>query len=239
MSNEKDKNRRFDENGESYIEDEKFLQKRCEMVDKLHRQDILQSEPVIQAMLHTPRQLFVPNHLHNAAYQDSPLPIGKHQTISAPHMHAMMCEYLEISPGMKVLEIGTGSGYHTALLSYLVGKDGIVFTIERIKDLAEMAQKVFRILHLQNIKMKITDGTKGWPEHAPYDRILVTAASPNIPEILIEQLSSKNGLICIPTGSQYGNQELLVGKKFKGNFQTIKKCDVRFVPLIGKYGFKP
>lgn len=219
-------------------EDPKFIKKRREMVDKLQLHGILHSNSVINAMLSIPRQLFIPDHLHNAAYQDSPLPIGKHQTISAPHMHAMMCEYLQIQPGMKILEIGTGSGYHTALLSYLTGNKGTVYTIERIKELAEKTERIFQKLNLINIKMKIADGSEGWREYAPFHRILVTAASPDIPEVLISQLTHQNGLICIPVGSEYGNQELIVGEKYQGNFKTVKKCDVRFVPLIGKYGFK-
>ncbi|MCF2138998.1 MAG: protein-L-isoaspartate(D-aspartate) O-methyltransferase [Candidatus Lokiarchaeota archaeon] len=226
-----------DFNIDDYNEQSQMINKRREMVEKLKLHGILRSNSVYQAMLTIPRHWFVPKKMQKSAYQDSPLPIGNNQTISAPHMHAMMCEYLEIQPGMKILEIGTGSGYHTALLSFLVTERGKVYTIERIKNLTDRAESIFSRLNLTNIYIKVDDGTQGWLENSPFDRILVTAAGPNIPQVLIDQLSPSHGKICIPVGDRYGNQELIVGEKRGEKFYTRKKCYVRFVPLIGKFGF--
>lgn len=215
----------------------KFEQKRYELVKKLQSEGIISSENVINAMLTIPRHKFVPESIQNSAYLDAPLAIGYDQTISAPHMHGMMCEYLDIQMGMKILEVGTGSGYHTALLSYLVGEKGKVFSVERIKELSERAQKIFEELEYFNIITSIDDGTMGWPKNAPFDRILITAASPTIGQPYIDQLSDNHGKLCIPIGNRVSHQKLMLCEKIGNKVQKSQICGVRFVPLIGKYGF--
>jgi protein-L-isoaspartate(D-aspartate) O-methyltransferase len=207
------------------------------MVDELKKKDIIFSENVYAAMKKVPRHLFLPENLWHRAYFDSPQVLDKEQTISAPHMNAMMCEYLEIEPGQKILEIGTGSGYQAALLAELVTHTGKIITIERFSELAEAAKKVLASLQYTNIEIKLGDGTLGFEEAAPYDRILVTAAGPDIPRPLLNQLSPNAGIMCIPVGSRHWNQDLLVIRREGDKFTKQNVCKVMFVPLIGKHGF--
>lgn len=221
-----------------------FEEKRKILVESLKDREILTKENVIRAMLSVPRHKFVPKDAESSAYMDSPLSIGLGQTISAPHMNAMMCEYLELEEGDKVLEIGTGSGYHAALCAELVAPEnskdpGHVYTIERHKALAESAKNS---LKETGYEKKVTvihgDGTLGYPKESPYNKILVTAASPTkIPVPLRNQLID-GGILCIPAGSKSFSQNLYVIKKHGENFDTTKITGVRFVPLIGKYGFE-
>jgi len=162
-----------------------------------------------------------------------PLPIGEGQTISQPYMVAVMTELLELSGTEKVLEIGTGSGYQTAILAEL-SRD--VFTIERIAYLAEKAEKRFQDLSYANIHIKTGDGTLGWPEESPFDRIIITAGSPEIPEPLLEQLAD-GGIIVIPVGGLY-SQQLLKYRKSGNNPVKEYHTPCVFVPLIGQYGWK-
>ncbi len=215
-----------------------FEKSRTEMVFQLRKLGIIQTDAVADAMLTIPRHFFIPHSHQNQAYQDHPISIGHGQTISAPHMNAMMCEHLDVHPGMQILEIGTGSGYHTALLRHLVGPSGKIFSIERILSLAENAQKIFKALKFNNISVIVDDGTIGCQEHAPYDRILVTAVGPTIPQPFIDQLSEENGKICIPVGDRNCDQILWLGNKRGDHFHKSRICGVRFVPLIGKYGFE-
>lgn len=215
-----------------------YLKQRIEMVDMLKKQKIIISNNVYEAMRKVPRHLFVPEEVQAYAYKDSPQKIGFQQTISAPHMNAMMCEYLEIEFGQKILEIGTGSGYHASLLSELTSSIGQVYTIERIKDLGEKAKRILFDLNYNNISVIIGDGTLGLPEYAPFDRILVTAASPKINRNLLLQLSSDDGILCIPVGKRNSDQELLVIQRKGDNYIKRKVCGVIFVPLIGEKGFK-
>ncbi|TFH29992.1 MAG: protein-L-isoaspartate(D-aspartate) O-methyltransferase, partial [Promethearchaeota archaeon] len=205
-----------------------FTESRKEMVTRLMSQGIIQTSAVADAMLTIPRHVFVPLAHQNQAYQDLPLSIGQEQTISAPHMNAMMCEHLDVHPGMQVLEIGTGSGYHAALLSHLVGPSGRVFTVECIPFLAENAQKFFKVLKIENISVNIDDGTMGWQKNAPYDRILVTAVGPTIPQPYIDQLSNENGKICIPVGDRFFDQVLWLGEKIEDQLHKSRICGVRF-----------
>ncbi len=221
-----------------------FEEKRKQLVESLKERGILTKEEVIKAMSIVPRHKFVPKEAESSAYIDSPLSIGLGQTISAPHMNAMMCECLELSEGEKVLEIGTGSGYHAALCAELVAPEssenpGHVFTIERHEGLVKRAKEG---LKKTGYDKKVTvihgDGTLGFPKEAPYDKILVTAASPTkIPTPLKDQLK-EGGIICIPVGSKSFSQNLYTIKKLKGNFDSKKITGVRFVPLIGEYGFE-
>lgn len=214
-----------------------FDKQRIAMVEDLKHRGIIKSEAVYNAMFNVPRHIFLSEETWHRAYIDSPQPIDKGQTISAPHMNAMMCEYLEIEPGNKILEIGTGSGYQAALLSYLVGDSGTIYTIERFEELNRNAKKIFQQLLLSNIVSLIGDGSLGLKDYAPYDRILVTAAAPDISNILMEQLSPKNGIMCIPVGERQSDQDLYLVKRHQETFTKTKICKVIFVPLIGEKGF--
>ena len=188
---------------------------------------------VIDAMLRVPRHLFVPPAYRGEAYNDYPLFIGRGQTISQPYMVAAMTEALELKGEERVLEIGTGSGYQTAVLAEIVPE---VFTIERDPLLAERAKELLEELGYKNIRFKIGDGTLGWPEEAPFDRIIVTAAAPAVPEPLKEQLRV-GGIIVIPIGGRFG-QTLVKGKKISEKKLKVEELfECAFVPLVGKYGF--
>jgi len=222
-----------------------FEEKRKRLVERLGKRDVLNKKEVIEAMLIVPRHLFIPKDAESSAYMDTPLSIGCNQTISAPHMNAMMCEYLELKEGDSVLEIGTGSGYHAALCAELVApkesdNPGHVYTIERHEELVKNARSSLKETGYDSRVTVISgDGTMGHPEEAPYDKILVTAASPKkIPPPLREQLKEE-GILCIPAGSMGYGQDLYVIKKHGNNFESKKITGVRFVPLIGKFGFEP
>jgi len=188
---------------------------------------------VLDAMGRVPRHLFVERANVDSAYSDMALPIGEGQTISQPYMVAVMTELLELTGTEKVLEIGTGSGYQAAVLAELSLE---VFTVERIVTLAERAKKKFHDLSYANIHVKPDDGTLGWPEEAPFDRIIITAGSPEIPPPLIEQLV-EGGIIVIPVGDLYSQQLLKYSKS--GKNPTIEyHTPCVFVPLIGQYGWK-
>jgi protein-L-isoaspartate(D-aspartate) O-methyltransferase len=206
----------------------------------LRKEDLLEGmrgridERVIDAMAAVPRELFVPPQLQSRAYDDIPLPIGWGQTISAPHMVAIMCDLLDLQEGMKVLDIGGGSGYHSAVIARLVGPQGHVYSIERIPELMDRAKRSLQEAGITNVTIKIGDGSIGLPEHAPYDRINVAATAPSIPEPLKMQLGP-GGKMVIPVGT--GIQDLLLITR-KNGFTTEDKLPVAFVPLIGKYGFR-
>lgn len=146
------------------------------------------NESVLDAMSRIPRELFVPEQLRDRAYEDTPLPIGLGQTISAPHMVAIMSDLLDVRPGMKILEVGGGSGYHAAVLAALTGPQGRVYSVERMPDLAAAARRNLQAAGIENVTVVEGDGSLGLPEHAPYDRISVAASAPKIPEPLKEQL---------------------------------------------------
>lgn len=186
------------------------------------------SDAVMIAMAEVPRHRFVPEALKPFAYANGPLSIGHGQTISQPYIVALMSELLAVSPDSRVLEIGTGSGYQTAILSRLVAR---VYSMERIEALAEVARERLRSLGYDNIEIRSGDGYLGWPEHAPYDGIIVTAAAPYIPDALTDQLRP-GGRLVIPVGQSYGAQELLLIEKGGGNeLNTRKILPVAFVPL--------
>jgi len=192
----------------------------------------INDQNVLDAMRLVPRHLFVEDAMQAHAYGDFPLPIGNGQTISQPYIVALMTLSLQLTNSSKVLEIGTGSGYHSAIISRLCNK---VFTVERIDGLVGRARKVFDRLHYHNIVSRIDDGTVGWPAEAPFDAILVTAGGPRIPEPLLAQLADPGRLV-MPVGGQ-DVQELQVVEKRDGGItiQTIEQ--VRFVDLIGAYGW--
>jgi protein-L-isoaspartate(D-aspartate) O-methyltransferase len=193
----------------------------------------LKDERVLKAMLKVPRHLFVDEALRDQAYGDFPLPIGEGQTISQPYIVALMTEALELKGNERVLEIGTGSGYQTAILAELALW---VYTIERFPTLLERAKKVLNELGYKNISFKLDDGTLGWKEASPFDAIIVTAASPDIPPPLVEQLA-EGGRMVIPVGDEF-SQTLIKGVKRGGKLHTKVLEPVRFVKLVGAYGFK-
>jgi len=190
---------------------------------------------VVEAIGRVPRELFVPESIRHMAYEDHPLPIGEGQTISAPHMVAIMCNVLDIHEGMRVLDVGTGSGYHAAVMADLVGPEGHVYSIERVAELVVFARRNLREAGIENVTVVEGDGSLGLPDHAPYDRINVAATAPEIPEPLKEQLKV-GGKLAIPVGSCY--QELVLVVRTEEGFELEHHGGVVFVPLIGDHGFK-
>lgn len=188
----------------------------------------VRDEKVLQAMSRVPRHLFVPEQYQHLAYTDGPLPIGKGQTISQPYIVAFMTEALHLSPDDKILEIGTGSGYQAAILAEIVQE---VYTIEIIPELGNRARDRLEEMGYKNIRVRIGDGYLGWPENAPFDAIMVTAAADEIPQPLIDQLKV-GGRLCIPVGRPINVQSLiLITKKEKG-VEKRNLLPVRFVPLV-------
>jgi protein-L-isoaspartate(D-aspartate) O-methyltransferase len=188
---------------------------------------------VLTVMGRLPREEFVPQSYHSQAYADCPLPIGMGQTISQPYIVALMTQELRLNSFCEVLEIGTGSGYQTAILAKLSKK---VYTIERFSELSASAQAILGRLGFDNVEFYIGDGSCGWPEKRTFDRIMITAAVPKLPEPLLEQLVDA-GLMVAPVGGT-GVQELIVGEKRAGAVITKTVCGVRFVKLLGQYGFE-
>jgi protein-L-isoaspartate(D-aspartate) O-methyltransferase len=192
----------------------------------------IKDERVLDAMRKVPRHLFIEGPMQQRAYDDMALSIGEGQTISQPYMVAVMTELLELRGREKVLEIGTGSGYQAAILAELAGE---VYTVERVAALARRAEERFHSLGYNNIRVKIGDGTLGWPENSPFDRMIITAGTPKIPEPLIGQLS-KEGVIVAPVGDRFSQQLLKIRKSGENIFEEFHTPCV-FVPLIGKYGW--
>jgi len=188
---------------------------------------------VLQAMRKVPRHLFVEEALRGQAYEDHPLPIGHGQTISQPYIVAHMTEMLEVKPGMRVLEIGTGSGYQAAILDEIGAE---VYTVERVKELYLAARKKFAELKYFRVKLKLDDGTLGWPEAAPFDRILVTAGGPEVPEPLLDQLDDP-GVLIMPVGRSKRSQNLAKVIKDAGRVTRKKMDSVVFVDLVGRHGW--
>jgi len=205
-------------------------------VENLVREGIIRSEAVRQAFLKYPRYLFVEEKYRKYAHLDEPLPIPAGQTVSAPHMVAIMLELAELKPGMNVLEVGTGSGWNAALISELVKTD--VYTIERIPELVEFARRNLERAGVKNVHVIPGDGSLGFPPKAPYDRIIVTAGAPDIPRPLVEQLKP-GGKLIIPVGSYHLWQDLLEVIKLKdGSIKVKNHGGVAFVPLIGEHGWR-
>ena len=187
-------------------------------------------ERVMYAMGKVPRDEFVPGHLQPVAFENGPLSIGEGQTISQPYMVALMTDLLQLRPDHKVLEIGTGSGYQGAVLSLLCER---VYSIERIPGLADAAAQRLQRLGYANVSLRCGNGYEGWPEHAPYDAIVVTAGATHVPPPLIEQLKP-GGRLIIPVGSRFLTQQLLLlTKAADGSVTTRQVLPVRFVPLTG------
>ncbi|MDP8011222.1 MAG: protein-L-isoaspartate(D-aspartate) O-methyltransferase [Thermoplasmata archaeon] len=206
-----------------------------DLVNYLQSEKYIKSESVKSAFLNIDRKKFVPYVYKDEAYFDEPLPIGEDQTISAPHMVAIMLELANIDRGMKILEIGSGSGYNACLMEYLA-YPGKVFTIERHRSLYLIAKgNIKSCPHSENIQIIEGDGSLGYSDEAPYDRIIVTCGAPDVPSPLLDQLKL-NGLMIIPIGGSY-IQELYLIKKTENGIEKFDEGPVAFVPLRGKYGF--
>ena len=204
---------------------------RARLVEALRAKGI-RDLAVLRAFALTPRHLFVPAALRHRAYEDAALPIGNGQTISQPFTQARYLETLELRGAERVLEIGTGSGYQTALLAALAGQ---VFTIERVRALAESAQAALKAAGVGNVSLLVGDGTLGWSAYAPYQAILVAAGGPEVPQPLLEQLAPVGRLI-IPLGAK-GAQTLTLVQRSEAGVRTTPLGDARFVPLVGEHGF--
>jgi protein-L-isoaspartate(D-aspartate) O-methyltransferase len=212
---------------EAQIGESDLRARRYEMVEQQIRQRGVTDARVLDAMRTVPRERFVPPELLHQAYEDGPLPIGSGQTISQPYIVAYMTEALKVEPSHKVLEVGTGSGYQAAVLSELV-RD--VYTIEIVPDLARRAEAVLRALNRTNVQVRAGDGYAGWPDQAPFDRVIVTAAPEQIPQALIDQLAP-GGLLVAPVGAQGGPQWMTIVEKTSSGVVERRTIPVQFVPF--------
>ena len=212
---------------------DEFRKVREQMVDGQIRSRGIKDGDVIRAMLKVPRHKFVPQNLEKHAYKDSPLPIGLSQTISQPYIVAYMTDAADISNNDRVLEIGTGSGYQAAVLGEIAKE---VYTIEIVPELAERSTKVLRELGYKNVLVKFGNGYLGWPEHAPFDAIIVTAAPDEIPQALVDQLAI-GGKMVVPVGTT--SQEMVIITKSKKGISKKKTMPVHFVPMTGKPSTQP
>lgn len=204
------------------------------MVERLRDHYRIQDGRVLAAMADVPRHLFVPEALQGRAYGDHALPIDANQTISQPYIVARMTELVEAARSSRVLEIGAGSGYQTAVLSRVAGQ---VYAIERIAELARQAQARIRSLGIYNATVKCFDGTMGWSAHAPYDAVLVAAGGPEVPEPLLAQLKV-GGRLVIPVGASRESQRLVRVIREEDGFRHEEHGPCAFVPLIGRYGWR-
>jgi len=212
-----------------------FRKKREQMVETQMAARGIRETWVLHAMRTVPRESFVPDSLKDFAYGDEPLPIGEGQTISQPYVVAVMTEAVEPKPGDRALEIGTGSGYAAAVLATIVSE---VYTVERLGPLADAAERRLTGLGYHNVHVLHGDGTLGWPEHAPYDAIIVTAGGPRVPPALLEQLAI-GGRLIMPVGSAYRSQRLVrITRTGRDSYEHEDLEEVAFVPLIGKQGWQ-
>ncbi|MFW5898823.1 MAG: protein-L-isoaspartate O-methyltransferase [Candidatus Saliniplasma sp.] len=209
---------------------------RSKLVKRLKRHGYIESEEVEQAMSEVPRHLFVPENVRSRAYVDSPQPIGQGQTISAPHMVAMMVENLDLKKGQKVLEVGGGRGYHAAVIAEIVGKEGKVITMELLKSLADEAENVLKAAGYEHVDVVAGDGSSGYQKEAPYDRISVACGAPDIPPPLLDQLKV-GGKMLIPVGGSFYQNLILAVKTDKNKIKKKDLGGVLFVPLKGEYGY--
>jgi protein-L-isoaspartate(D-aspartate) O-methyltransferase len=216
------------DNREEYYQEARRL-----MVETQIRARGVSDSRVLAAMGKVPRHLFIPRHLWEQAYNDYPLPIGEDQTISQPYIVALMTEALELKGPEKVLELGTGSGYQAAILGEIASE---VYTIERLPALARTADQVLGSLGYTNVKVRVADGTMGWAEAAPFDAILVTAGSPQVPPPLVDQLAM-GGRLVIPVGDRY-SQTLTRVRRTPEGLKTEYLGGCRFVKLIGRHGWE-
>jgi protein-L-isoaspartate(D-aspartate) O-methyltransferase len=213
--------------------DDPYLRERRRMVEKDLRRRGIRDPRVLDAMAAVPRHRFVPESEREHAYEDRALPLEVGQTISQPYIVAFMTEALQLHPADRVLEVGTGSGYQTAVLARLAAE---VCTVERIGDLQGAAREVLEELGVRNVRYRVGDGTLGWPEHAPYDRIMVTAGAPAVPSALHQQLAEDGGVMVIPVGDT-DVQELVAVTRLGNEWTSEPLLGCRFVPLVGDEGW--
>jgi len=228
------------------LEKEEFYEReRKRMVEQLISEGVLKSDKVIKAMLRVPREEFVLPSYRKYAYVDSPLPIPGGQTISAPHMVAMMCEHADFEVGHRVLEIGTGSGYHAAVIAEIVAPSdldksswGHVYSVERLRELVIFAKNnIEKAGYSNRVTIIEGDGTLGYPREAPYDRIIVTAGAPRPPRPLMEQLKV-GGKMVIPIGSKHYQELVIISRMGEDKYECEKSVPCVFVPLVGAFGWK-
>ena len=217
----------------SAAEEREFAHLRALMVDRHVAARGVTGDRILQAMREVPRHRFVPQVVAAKAYGPGALPIGKGQTISQPYIVARMIELLDLAGNEKVLEIGTGTGYQAVVLSKLCAK---VFSIERVNELALRATEIIRELKIHNVSVKVFDGTYGWSDQAPFDRIIVAAAAPQVPEPLLQQLK-RTGKLVIPIGPE-GSQRLALVTRVGTQWRIEDRGSAEFVPLVGKFGWK-
>lgn len=218
-------------------EEAERAREREDLVKRLRSRGSITSEAVADAFRRVPRHAFVPHGERARAYEDRPLSIGEGQTISAPHMVAIMVEALDLEPGHRVYEVGGGSGYHAAVAAELVGPDGAVFTVERVPELARRARRTLAELgYGDRVRVFEGDGSRGLADHAPYDRSWVAAAAPEVPPPLLEQLA-RPGVLLAPVGSRSSQDLVRVEKGPDGRIHRTTITSVRFVPMLGRHGF--
>lgn len=214
-------------------EEREFAHQRTLMVDRHVAARGVTDDRILKAMREVPRHRFVPQVVASKAYGPGALPIGKGQTISQPYIVARMVELLDLGGNEKVLEIGTGTGYQAVVLSKLCAK---VFSIERVNELALRATEIIRELKIHNVSVKVFDGTYGWSDQAPFDRIIVAAAGPEVPEPLLQQLK-RTGKLVMPIGPE-GAQRLALVTRVGTQWRIEDRGTAEFVPLVGKFGWK-
>ncbi len=215
-------------------ERERYERERARMVEEQLARRGISDDRVLDAMGRVPRHLFVEEALRDRAYGDHPLPIGEQQTISQPYIVALMTSLLHLTGQEKVLEVGTGSGYQTAILALLARR---VCSIERLGALATRSRALLEALGLTNVWIRVGDGTLGWPDEAPFDRILVAAGAPSIPSPLVEQLA-EGGRMVVPVGDTT-NQTLTLAEKIAGTTRTSPHGECMFVKFVGRYAWEP
>ncbi|HEX5876444.1 MAG TPA: protein-L-isoaspartate(D-aspartate) O-methyltransferase [Pyrinomonadaceae bacterium] len=213
--------------GSTQQSEEEFASQRRKLVEVLKSRG-LKKQPVLDALRKVPRHKFVPASHQNRAYEDRALPIAHEQTISQPYIVGYMTEAADIAPGDRVLEIGTGSGYQAAVLAELAKE---VYSIEIVPDLADSARNLLRELGYKNVQVKTGNGYLGWPEHAPFDAIVVTAAPPEVPQALVDQLAV-GGTMVVPVGAEF--QEMVIITKSESGVVQRRTIPVAFVPMVGK-----
>ena len=212
-------------------EDPRFVRLRRQLIE-IARERGIEDLEVLNAMDRVPRHLFVPEAVRHRAYEDAPVPIGFGQTASQPSLQALYLQTLKLQPKDKVLEVGTGSGYQTALIAQIAGT---VYSIERIRELSVRARAALDALRISNVALWVGDGTIGWSRYAPYDAILVSAGSPDVPPALVEQLAV-GGRMLIPVGDR-DVQRLMLVRRTADGIQQQEISKVVFVPLVGRFGW--
>ena len=217
--------------GSENLNDLRFERQRRQLIEAIREKGIDDLE-ILRAFDITPRHLFLPESVQHRAYEDAPVPIGFGQTASQPSLQALYLQILQLQPNDRVLEIGTGSGFQTALLAQLAGH---VYSVERIRELSQRARTVIDSMRLSNVALMVGDGTIGWSKYAPYDAILVTAGAPNVPAALVDQLAM-GGRMLIPIGGRDQQVLTLVTRTAEG-VESRDVAGVVFVPLLGRFGW--